>query len=90
MSKKIAVILGDRQSEAMRMALGLTLVDDKVDLFWLDARLDASTEALQNLELMKDMGIGLYSNSKEEQATEYLSREDLAHRLLEYDHILAY
>lgn len=90
MSKQIAVLVGDRQSEALRMALGLTLVDDRVDLFWLDTVPDRSPEAIQNMELLKDMGVGLYSNNKQEQATDYLAREELAGRLLQYDHIFRY
>lgn len=90
MNKKIAVLIGDRQGEALRMALGLTLVDDKVDLFWVDTVPDGSPEVSQNLELLKDMGVGLYSNHKQEQATAYLAHEQLAGRLLEYDHIFRY
>ncbi len=39
------------------MALGLTLVDDLIDVYVLDRRLAGSDEDLMNLDLMKDVGI---------------------------------
>jgi hypothetical protein len=34
--KKIAVLIRDRQEEGLRMAVGLTLMDDTVDIFVMD------------------------------------------------------
>jgi hypothetical protein len=90
MAKNIAVVVRDRQSEAMRMALGLTLVDDRVDVFLLAGKLGRSPQDAQNLELMKEMGITVYSSDKENVDTEHLSAEEIARRLLQYDHILPY
>jgi hypothetical protein len=90
MAKKIAVVVRDRQSEAMRMTLGLILVDDLVDMFLLNGKFEASEQAVQNLELMKDMGIKVYSNNKDNQGMEYLSSGEIARRLVQYDHILPY
>ena len=39
---------------------------------------------------MKEMGITVYSSDKENVDAEYLSAEEVAHRLLQYDHILPY
>jgi hypothetical protein len=90
MAKNIAVVVRDRQSEAMRMALGLILVDDRVDVFLLAGQLDRSPQSVQDLELMKDMGITIYSCNKEDTDAAYLSTEEIARRLLQYDHILPY
>ena len=89
-AKNIAVVVRDRQSEALRMALGLILVDDRVDVFLLAGKLGRSTQDVQNLELMKDMGITVYSSDKENADAAYLSTEEIARRLLQYDHILPY
>lgn len=88
--KKIAVLVRERQSEALRMALGLTLVDDQVDVYVLDRKLGAREEDLLNLELMKDMGMHVYSNQSDDPGAEYRTTRDVAQRLLEYDHILPY
>ncbi len=41
MAKRIAVLVRDRRGEALRMALGLTLMDDAVDVYLLDGRFEA-------------------------------------------------
>jgi hypothetical protein len=89
-ARKIAVLVRERQSEALRMALGLTLVDDLVDVYVLDRKLEAHEEDLLNLELMKDTGIHIYSNRPDDSSAEYRTAKDIAQRLLEYDHILPY
>ncbi len=89
-AKNIAVVVRDRQNEAMRMALGLILVDDRVDVFLLAGRPGQSPQDAQNLELMKDMGITVYSSDKASADAAYLSTEEIARRLLDYDHILPY
>jgi hypothetical protein len=89
-ARKIAVVARDRQSEALRMALGLILVDDRVDVFLLASQPGRSPQDAQNLELMKDMGITVYSSDQENADAEYLPAEEIARRLLQYDHILPY
>ncbi len=90
MVKNIAVVVRERQSEAMRMALGLILVDDRVDVFLLTDRRGGTPQDAQNLELMKDMGITVYSSDKANADATYLSMDEIARRLLTYDHILPY
>ncbi|HEU5338487.1 MAG TPA: hypothetical protein VFU39_04285 [Sulfuricaulis sp.] len=88
--KKIAVVVRERESEALRMALGLTLMDDKVDVFVLDRRLIGSEEDLMNIELMKETGIRIFSNHRENPQAEYCTTEEIARQLLDYDHVLPY
>jgi hypothetical protein len=91
MVKKIAVLVRDRQGEALRMSLGLTLVDDIVDVYVLDDRKLPGTEQDQlNLELMKEMEMKIYSNYRGNEDVEYLSTEEIARKLPEYDHVLPY
>jgi hypothetical protein len=84
------VVVRDRQGEALRMALGLILVDDRVDVFLLGERLGDSPQDAQNLELMKEMGIGFYSSDKADLGAQHLCEGEIARRLLTYDHILPY
>jgi len=90
MEKKIAVLVRDRQSEALRMSLGLTLVDDIIDVYMLGGRLAGTEQDHLNLELMKEMEMKIYSNDQGNEEVEYLSAEEIAHKLLEYDHVLPY
>ncbi|MDH5513011.1 MAG: hypothetical protein OEY27_07355 [Gammaproteobacteria bacterium] len=88
--RKIAVIVRERQSEALRMALGLSLLDDRVDVFVLDRSLPCSEQDLLNIELMNESGIHFYSNRRDNPHTEYHSTEEIARLLLDYEHILPY
>ncbi|GMQ87493.1 MAG: hypothetical protein BMS9Abin08_0697 [Gammaproteobacteria bacterium] len=90
MVKKIAVLVRDRLSEALRMSLGLTLVDDIIDVYVLDGKLAGTEQDQLNLELMKEMEMKIYSNRRGNEDVEYLSIEEIANKLLEYDHVLPY
>lgn len=90
MAKKIAVLVRDRQSEALRMSLGLTLVDDIVDVYVMDNKLEQTEQNISNLELMREMEIKLYSNDKSNEEMKYCSSEEIAQKLLGYDHVLPY
>ncbi|MEE8387521.1 MAG: hypothetical protein V3R65_03015 [Acidiferrobacterales bacterium] len=88
--KKIAVLVRDRQGEALRMSLGLSLVDDIIDVYVLDRKLEGTEQERLNLELIKEMGMKIYSNYQGNGDVEYLTIEEIAQKLLEYDHILPY
>ena len=90
MQKKIAVLVRERQSEALRMSLGLILVDDLVDVYVLDKKLQATQETALHVETIKDMDMQIYTNCRENEGMEYLPLEEIAQRLPQYDHILAY
>jgi hypothetical protein len=90
MSKKIAVLVRDRQDNALRMSVGITLMDDAIDVYVLDRKVANSEDNKLNIETIKDMGMGLYTNSKENEGMEFLSTEEIAKKLLDYDHILPF
>jgi len=90
MSKKIAVVVRDRQSEAFRMAVGLTLEDDEVNVFVMDKKLDDSDESLSlNVETCNDLDVKIYSNNPAN-TFEQMSTEDIARALVNYDSVLPY
>jgi hypothetical protein len=88
--KRIAVLVRDRESEALRMALGLTLVDDQVDVYVLGRRLAGADEDVMNIELMGEMGIHVYSDQQGDPYATYRPAADIARELLAYDHVLPY
>ena len=90
MQKKIAVLVRERQSEALRMSLGLILVDDQVDVYVLDRKLQAAAETALHLETMKEMEQRIYTNCRENEGMEFLPTDEIARSLARYDHILAY
>jgi hypothetical protein len=90
MGKKIAVLVRDRQGEALRMSVGVTLMDDTIDVYVLDRKVESNADNDLNLETIKDMDMKLYTNTKENAGMDYIPNEELAKKLLEYDHIIPY
>jgi hypothetical protein len=89
-TKKIAVIVRDRQAEALRVAGGLTLADDTIDVFVLDRKLDKENpEVAQPLELATELELKMYSNNPENGCTT-ITLEEMAKKLLEYDLVVPY
>jgi len=90
MAKKIAVVVRDRQAEAFRMAVGLTLEDDEVNVFVMDKKVDDSDEAVSlNVETCNDLDVKIYSNNPEN-TFEQMSTDDIARALVNYDSVLPY
>ena len=87
---KIAVVIHGRQAEAIRMSSGITLMDDEVDIFFLDTKMDGSEELEMMLEIAQEMELTLFSNESENESMTFLSTQDLHNKLLSYDHIIAY
>jgi hypothetical protein len=90
MQKKIAVLVRGRQSEALRMSLGLILVDDQVDVYVLDRKLQATEETSLYLDTMKEMEMQIHTNCRENEGMDYVTVEEIVLKLPQYDHILAY
>lgn len=90
MSKRIAVVVRDRQDEAIRMSIGLTLMDDSVDVFMLNRQLIKTKENALNIDTLEEMGVKVYSNIEGDAESSYVSSDLMAKDILSYDHILAY
>ena len=89
-TKKIAVVVRDRPGEALRVAGGLTLADDTIEVFFLDRKLDKSNpEVAQPLELITELDLKVYSNNPENGYTT-ISLQEMAKKLLEYDVVVPY
>ena len=90
MNKKIAVVVRDRQAEALRMAIGLTLMDDDVDVFLLNRKLEHSDRTNLNIETIHDLDMTIYSNVNENADVDYLPTEKMIDKLITYNNILPY
>jgi len=87
--KKIAVVVRNEQSEALRMAVGLTLADDEVNVFIMDKKLESDEGIDLNVETLKDMDAKIFSNNPENEF-EQMSTEDIARALAGYDVVMPY
>jgi hypothetical protein len=88
-AKKLAIIVRDRQGEAFRMAVGLTLADDEVSAFVMDNKVEPDESMELNIETLPDMGGHIYTNNSDN-PFDQMSTEQIAKALLEYDGIIAY
>ena len=86
--KQFAVIVRDRQSEALRMSVGLTVLNDTVEIF-ITEKLAEDENAESHLKTIKDMELKIYSTVSGTEF-EYVSTEAMADKLLEYDGVLPY
>jgi hypothetical protein len=90
MAKKIAILVRDRQGEGLRMGVGAMLADDLITVFVMDRKVEEADDNMMNLETMNDMDIKTYTNFKGNENIEYISTEEIAQKLLEFDLILPY
>jgi hypothetical protein len=72
------------------MSVGITVMDDIVDVFILDRKIESNDENDMNLDMVKEMDLSLCTNIKDYEGIGYCSTEEIAKKLLEYDNILAY
>jgi len=89
MAKKIAVLVRDRQAEALRMSVGLTLADDEVNVFVMDKKLEMDENIELNVETLGDMDAKVFSNNPENKM-EQMTTEEIARALTGYDVVVAY
>ncbi len=90
MSKRVAVLVRERQAEALRMALGLALLDDVVDVYVLDRKLANDADIGLHLATLREFDFRIYTNDPANDGMECLPTDEIARRLAEYDHTLAY
>jgi hypothetical protein len=89
MAKRIAVLIRERKHEALRMAVGLTLADDEVNVFIMDEKLETDEATALNLETLLDLGCRIFSNNPENKY-EQMTAEEIARILPGYDVIIPY
>ena len=88
--KKIAVVVRDRQAEAIRMAVGLTLADDQVSVFVMDKKLNMDDEGIAlNVETLGDLDVKVFSNNSANSLPQ-MSTEEIAKALPNFDTIIPY
>jgi len=89
MAKKVAVVVRDRQHEALRMAVGLTLEDAAVSVYVMDNKLASDDNMDLNVETIGDMDGKIFSNNPENKFDQ-MTIEEIARALAEADAVVAY
>ena len=89
MTKKIAIVVRDRKHEALRMSVGATLSDDKVNVFVIDDKLEYDDEINVNLQMLSELKVKVFSNNPDNQFDQK-SIEEIAGMLADFDIILPY
>ena len=90
MAKKIAVLVRERQGEALRVAVGLTLNDDLVEVFVLDRQVAGTPGNATNIEVLRELEMRIATNCADNVDLELISNAELARRLAACDVILPY
>ncbi len=90
MAKKIAVLVRDRQAEALRMAIGLLLEDDVVHVYIMDCKLDSNDRGIAaNLAMLNELGTPIVSNGSDK-SFDAMDNEAIARELVYYDSVIPY
>jgi hypothetical protein len=90
MGKKIAVLVRERQAEALRVAVGLTLNHDAVEVYVLDRKVAATPGNANNIEVLRELEMRIGTNCADNEGLELLSNAELARRIARCDLILPY
>jgi hypothetical protein len=90
MAKKLAVLVRERQDEALRVAVGLTLNDNAVEVFVLDRKLEATPAIAEYLGTLRELRMPLATNCADNADLELLSDAAIARRIVRCDQILPY
>ncbi|MBN2655270.1 MAG: hypothetical protein JXR79_09210 [Nitrospirae bacterium] len=85
MQKKIAILAKEKHNEAFRIAAGLTILDDTIDIFVLGNELEYNEQMQNSLKLAAAMDLKIYTNNPANKQMTYIPTDELAIKLLEYD-----
>jgi hypothetical protein len=89
MAKRIAVIVRERKHEALRMAIGATLAQDRVEVFIMDNKLELDEEISTNIEMLNSLKVKIYSNNPDN-GFKQKTLEEIARILPEFDVVIPY
>lgn len=89
MTKKVAVLVRDRQHEVLRMSVGLTLANNSVTVFVMDIKLASDKNTEMSMETLGDMDAKIFSNNPENKFAQ-MTTEEVAQALTEYDIVIPY
>ena len=90
MARRIAVLVRERQGEALRVAVGLTLRGDPVEVFVLDRKLADTPANSSHLAALEELGMPVATNCADNRGLELLSDAQLARRIAACEVVVPY
>ena len=90
MAKRVAVLVRERQAEALRVAVGLTLNDDCVELYVLDRPLGGTPENRAYVDTLRQLGVRVATNCADNADLELVTNAELARRVAACDAVVPY
>ena len=84
MRRTVAVCAGEDAAESLRMALGLMLLDDHVDVLFMDVLPEERGGIAESIGLLREMGAGLIANVRSA-SFEFRSDREIALMMGAYD-----
>jgi len=92
MGRRIAVVAAEaaQQAEALRVCVGISALNDDVGLFLLDHELKLTPDISGSMEMIREIGNPVFTNTVGNNAYELLTNARIADKLLEYDHVLVF
>jgi len=92
MDRRFGVIVTDaeRLGEALRVAVGISALDDRLSLFLLDVEPTTEGKEALMLEMLGELGHDFYATRTGGEGFVLLSPADLSERILECDHVVTF
>lgn len=81
--------MSDRQQEALRMSIGLTLADNRVTVFVMERPLEPGEMTDLNLQTLREMDADIFSTIPGNGLT-LLPTDEVSRMLVEYDAVIPY
>jgi hypothetical protein len=89
-TKTLAVVVSDRQDEALRMSLGLVLEGDEVSVINVGDAIAANDGNETNIMALSEFDVNLLSVNEADSDFETITMQDIPAKLAEYTHVLPY
>jgi len=89
MRKKIAVLIRERREEALRMAVGLTLANDEITVFFMSGLPEKNDDTVMSLQALQDLGARIYAGVRDAEFP-FRDKAEIAGSLSAYDTVIPY
>jgi len=90
MGKRVGIVIQKNQAEGLRVSGGISVLGDEVTVFLLDRPLSSAADVTVNMDMVREVGISLFTNVLPPSEFTPATPEEIAGRLLEQDVVLTF
>jgi len=90
MGKRVGIVIQENQAEGLRVSGGISVLGDEVTVFLMDQSLSDAPDVTANMEMVREVGIPVFTNASPSGEFKPVTVEEIARRLLEQDVILTF